>query len=114
MCIGYWMGNEGRCYFLTFFGTDFTDLFLLSRCSATRSGGEKTMGVKPTQLTDTYAVMRTLPLFHYSGEIPYIFSVVNMRKKRFKVEGSIGIPIDLSFLLYDIAEVGSIIRTWFL
>ena len=26
----------------------------------------------------------------------------------------IGIPIDLSFLLYDIAEVGSIIWTWFL
>ena len=84
MCIGYWMGNEGRCYFLTFFGTDFTDLFLLSRCSATRSGGEKAMGVRP------------------------------MWKKRFKVEGSIGIPIDLSFLLYDIAEVGSIIWTWFL
>jgi len=31
-----------------------------------------------------------------------------------KVEGSIEIPIDLSFLLYDIAEVGSIIWTWFL
>jgi len=27
---------------------------------------------------------------------------------------SIGIPIDLSFLLYDIAEAGSIIWTWFL
>ena len=37
-----------------------------------------------------------------------------MWKKRFnghlhKVEGTIGIPIDLSFLLDDIAEVGSII-----
>ena len=52
-------------------------------------------------------------------DLPLTAQVIMRRFKgaetqRHKVEGSIGIPIDLSFLLYDIAEAGSIVRTWFL